>query len=294
MFVGHFGLGFGLKAAAPAVSLGTLFLATQFIDLLWPSLLLVGLEHVEIAPGITQVTPLNFVHYPISHSLVARHRLVFAVLCGLSADAEASPRCCDLRCWRLESLASRPRHPSSRSASLSRWRARRWPGPLAFDVDNARGRVVPVCSRRLAVHPMHHRPRQDRSHRPVDTDQLSCARLYREHRWATSAVCHGPCVDRSDSVAVDPLGLLGGCSPAVKILRTALQRLSVTLHPQDPYYYRRFFRATAVCLTSTYGSYSARRRRGSHSPQSDCAPAEARVRCAAFRRWRACARSVGE
>ena len=44
MFIGHFGIGFGAKAAAPKVSLGTLFLAAQFIDLLWPTLLLLGIE----------------------------------------------------------------------------------------------------------------------------------------------------------------------------------------------------------------------------------------------------------
>jgi len=71
MFVGHFGVGFGAKAAAPKTSLGTLFLAAQFVDLLWPTLLLVGLERVAIAPGITRVTPLDFTHYPISHSLLA-------------------------------------------------------------------------------------------------------------------------------------------------------------------------------------------------------------------------------
>lgn len=70
MFLGHFGVGFGAKAAAPKTSLGTLFLAAQFIDLLWPTLLLVGLERVAIAPGITRVTPLDFTHYPISHSLL--------------------------------------------------------------------------------------------------------------------------------------------------------------------------------------------------------------------------------
>jgi len=71
MFLGHFGIGFGAKAAAPKTSLGTLFLAAQFIDLLWPSLLLVGLETVEIVPGITKVTPLDFTEYPITHSLIA-------------------------------------------------------------------------------------------------------------------------------------------------------------------------------------------------------------------------------
>jgi uncharacterized membrane protein len=71
MFIGHFGAGFGAKAAAPKTSLGTLFLASQFIDLLWPSLVLLGAERVRIAPGITRVTPLDFEYYPISHSLLA-------------------------------------------------------------------------------------------------------------------------------------------------------------------------------------------------------------------------------
>ena len=70
MFIGHFGVGFGAKRAAPRVSLGTLFMAAQFIDLLWQTLLLLGIEHVEIAPGITRVTPLNFISYPVSHSLL--------------------------------------------------------------------------------------------------------------------------------------------------------------------------------------------------------------------------------
>jgi hypothetical protein len=71
MFIGHFGVAFGAKKAAPAVSLGTLFLAAQWADLLWPTLVLLGVERVEIQPGATAVTPLDFVSYPYSHSLVA-------------------------------------------------------------------------------------------------------------------------------------------------------------------------------------------------------------------------------
>ena len=71
MFVGHFGVGFGAKTVAPYLSLGSLFLASQFVDLLWPTLLLFGMEHVRIEPGITRVVPLNFVDYPISHGLLA-------------------------------------------------------------------------------------------------------------------------------------------------------------------------------------------------------------------------------
>ena len=71
MFLGHFGAGFAAKAIAPRVSLGWLFAAAQFIDLLWPTLLLAGIERVRIAPGATAVTPLVFEHYPWSHSLAA-------------------------------------------------------------------------------------------------------------------------------------------------------------------------------------------------------------------------------
>ena len=71
MFVGHFAVGLAAKQLAPSVSLGTLFLAVQFADLLWPTLVLAGIEVVEILPGATAVTPLDFVSYPSSHSLLA-------------------------------------------------------------------------------------------------------------------------------------------------------------------------------------------------------------------------------
>jgi hypothetical protein len=71
VFVGHFAVALTAKRAAPSVSLGTLFLAAQLADLIWPTLVLLGVETVEVRPGITRVTPLDFVHYPYSHSLVA-------------------------------------------------------------------------------------------------------------------------------------------------------------------------------------------------------------------------------
>jgi LexA-binding, inner membrane-associated putative hydrolase len=71
MFIGHHAAGFAAKRLAPQVSLGTLFAAAMFIDLLWPILLLLGLEHVRIDPGNTAFTPLDFYDYPISHSLLS-------------------------------------------------------------------------------------------------------------------------------------------------------------------------------------------------------------------------------
>ena len=57
MFIGHFAVGLAAKKAAPQVSLGTFVLAVQFLDLLWPVLLLLGVEHVRYTPGITAFTP---------------------------------------------------------------------------------------------------------------------------------------------------------------------------------------------------------------------------------------------
>lgn len=70
MFLGHFGAAFALKRLEPKLSLGTLFLAVQLPDLLWGAFLLLGWERVRIDPGYTAVTPLQFLHYPISHSLL--------------------------------------------------------------------------------------------------------------------------------------------------------------------------------------------------------------------------------
>jgi len=70
MFVGHFGIGLGCKRVAPRVSLGTWFLAVQFLDLVWPFFLLLGWEHVRITPGYTRMNPLDFYDYPWTHSLI--------------------------------------------------------------------------------------------------------------------------------------------------------------------------------------------------------------------------------
>jgi hypothetical protein len=82
MFIGHFAIGFAAKKAAPKTSLGTLILSVQLLDLLWPILLILGLEHAHIQPGNTAFTPLDFYDYPISHSLltVVAWGLLFGVV----------------------------------------------------------------------------------------------------------------------------------------------------------------------------------------------------------------------
>ena len=117
MFIGHFAVAFAAKRIAPAVSLGTLFLAAQLADLIWPTLVLLGIEVVEIRPGITTMTPLDFVRYPYSHSLVAltawsallggawllRHRAAVSSAMVVTAVAMSH--------WLLDVISHRPDMP---------------------------------------------------------------------------------------------------------------------------------------------------------------------------------------
>ncbi|ACT92367.1 hypothetical protein [Dyadobacter fermentans] len=80
MFLGHYGLAFGAKKVAPRVSLLTLFVAVEFVDILWPFLLLLDVEKVKIHPGFTEVTHFEFLHYPYTHSLMMG--IVWGLVCG--------------------------------------------------------------------------------------------------------------------------------------------------------------------------------------------------------------------
>ncbi|MEQ1884686.1 MAG: hypothetical protein ABL967_06465 [Bryobacteraceae bacterium] len=62
-------VGFASKRAAPNAGLGVLMAAPMALDLLWPLFLVTGLEKVQIDPGNTAFTPLDFISYPYSHSL---------------------------------------------------------------------------------------------------------------------------------------------------------------------------------------------------------------------------------
>ena len=82
MFLGHYGLALAATRVAPRTSLGSLIFAAQFLDLLWPVLLLLGLEQVRIVPGLMAMSDLDFVSYPISHSFATT--LGWAALVGVA------------------------------------------------------------------------------------------------------------------------------------------------------------------------------------------------------------------
>jgi hypothetical protein len=92
MFVGHFGVGLAGKKASPRISLGTWFMAVQFLDLLWPVFLLLGWEHVRIVPGLMKLNALDLYDYPISHSLVGAlaWSFLFAIAYQLMGRGESA------------------------------------------------------------------------------------------------------------------------------------------------------------------------------------------------------------
>ncbi len=126
MFLGHYAVAFAAKKVNPKPSLGTLFLAAQWLDLLWPLLLLMGYESVTIEPGNTDFTPLNFVHYPVSHSLL--FALCWSVLFGLvyyifkkNGKAALLIGALVLSHWVLDWITHRPDLPLSPFSDIYNW-----------------------------------------------------------------------------------------------------------------------------------------------------------------------------
>lgn len=116
MFVGHLALAFAAKRAKPDVSLAWTVTAVSFVDLLWPVLLLLGAERVAVAPGITAFTPLYFLHYPWSHSLVMGvvWGLVYAAFAssrGVRRDALPMLAALVVSHWLLDFVTHRPDLP---------------------------------------------------------------------------------------------------------------------------------------------------------------------------------------
>ena len=71
MFVGHYGISFAVKSIDRRISLWLLFMAVQFVDVLWAIFVLLGVEKVRITPGITATNPLDLYYMPYTHSLVS-------------------------------------------------------------------------------------------------------------------------------------------------------------------------------------------------------------------------------
>ena len=71
MFVGHYAASLALKSVEKKASLGLLFLAVQFVDVLFFPLVLLGIERVNVIENFTQSTHFELEYMPYTHSLLA-------------------------------------------------------------------------------------------------------------------------------------------------------------------------------------------------------------------------------
>jgi len=143
MFVGHYGVGFAAKSAEPTIPLWVLFLAVQFLDILWAPCILLGIEKVRIVPGITASNPLDLYYMPYTHSLLAA--ILWSCVGGCAYQLLARPARAKASVvvglavfshWILDCLVHRPDLPlydDSVKVGLGLWNA----PALAFGLEAA-------------------------------------------------------------------------------------------------------------------------------------------------------------
>lgn len=85
MFIGHYGVSFAAKRFTPRTSLGVLFLAVQFLDVLFTVFVLTGIEKLRIVAGFTEYNPYDLYYMPYSHGLAGS--MVWSAAAGLVAVA---------------------------------------------------------------------------------------------------------------------------------------------------------------------------------------------------------------
>jgi len=133
MFIGHAAVALAAKPLLPRVNLALPLAAAFWVDLVWPMFLLLGVEAVRIDPGNTAVTPLDFVHYPWTHSLAAA--LAWSVLFGLACLRIGRREALILGLlvlshWVLDALSHRPDLPlwpgSETMIGLGLWNSVPW------------------------------------------------------------------------------------------------------------------------------------------------------------------------
>lgn len=130
MLIGHIAVALGFKKATPRTSLGTLLLAAQWSGLLWPVILIFGLEHLRIVPGIAAVNPGGTAPHPLTHSLLIDFGWAL-ILAGIYLVFRKNRRgalmiwICVMSGWLLDFIVYRPELPvypgSSELAGIGLW-----------------------------------------------------------------------------------------------------------------------------------------------------------------------------
>jgi len=132
MTFGHYSISFAAKAVARTVPLWVYFLAAQWLDICWSILVLLGIEKVQIVPGLIEAHAIDHYYMPYSHSLPGAIALS-AVFGGLVASTVAEKRsaafgvvsAASLSHWVLDFLVHVPDLPlygNTAKVGLGLWR----------------------------------------------------------------------------------------------------------------------------------------------------------------------------
>jgi len=81
MFVGHYSVAFAVRTEQNKILLWVLFVAVQFLDYIWATLVLLGIEKLRVIKGFTAGSMLDSYFHPYSHSLIAA--VLWSGLAGL-------------------------------------------------------------------------------------------------------------------------------------------------------------------------------------------------------------------
>jgi len=80
MFIGHYGPAFGAKAALKQIPLWVLFIAVQWMDVVWSVFIILGIEKMRVVPGLMEGSALDLYYMPYTHGLVGA--LVLSAILG--------------------------------------------------------------------------------------------------------------------------------------------------------------------------------------------------------------------
>jgi hypothetical protein len=81
VFVGHYSVAFACRTERNKIPLWVLFVAVQFLDYIWATLVLLGIEKLRVIKGFTAGSMLDSYFHPYSHSLITA--VIWSVIAAL-------------------------------------------------------------------------------------------------------------------------------------------------------------------------------------------------------------------
>jgi hypothetical protein len=92
MFVGHYSVAFAAKSDRNKIPLWVLFIAVQFLDYIWATLVLHRIEKLRVIKGFTAGSMLDSYFHPYSHSLIAA--ILWSVVAAIAYKTVCSRHGC--------------------------------------------------------------------------------------------------------------------------------------------------------------------------------------------------------